>query len=387
MTTPERQKPLPSTPSTGNGLSPSSRRVRELNQQQAFSHPSPQDPQRDGSTSEAMAESTSNVEGARYDISRQGSIKKLITGLTGPSGGSGLPPSRPSSIASAVSSKLDGRSPIASRKGFLPFSGGGDGGGNASGAGILRPPSSASKTHVPSLAAQGFFRPMSSRRLQAQRSQRPNSLLGTNSLRPETRDRDIGETSSYRQSVGSDAAVRGTPLQPAFMRGSDGLPPPSRGSNLTEYELQDRATLTASPTGVEALPSHGDNLLSYPKPSQPMDFDTALKNVNHLPLPVQRISSKTFQSSFIIPGNGAAVAGGQPQHDLRASPSGNGTSITDREKPFKEAVRRPRKNYQYFTGNTVFCWGGRLQNARDRPISIASAIGFLLPSILFLIFS
>lgn len=376
MTTPERQKPLPSTPSTGNALSPSSRRVRELNQQQGLSHSSPHDSRRDGTTSETIAEGTSNAEGTRYEIGRQGSIKKLITGLTGPSGDSGLPPSRPSSIASAVSSKLDGRSPIASRKGFLPFSSGGDGVGN-----IFRPPSSASKTHVPSLAAQGFFRPMSSRRLQAQRSQRPNSLLGANSLRPETRDRDIGETSTYRQSVGSDAAVRGTPLQPGFMRGSDGFSPPSRGSNLTEYELQDRATLVASPTGVEALPSHGDHLLSYPKPSQPVDFDTALKNVNHLPLPTQRTPSKTFHSSFIVPGNGAAVTGGQRQHGLKVSPT------TDSEKHTGDLARKPRRNYEYFTGNTVFCWGGRLQNARDRPISIASAIAFLAPSILFLIFS
>ena len=381
MITPERQKPLPSTPSTGNGLSPSSRRVRELNQQQGFSHSSPQTPRRDGTTSEVTTEGINNVEGTRYEIGRQGSIKKFISGLTGPSGDSSLPPSRPSSIASAVSSKPDGRSPIASRKGFLPFSSGGDGGGNTLASGSFRPPSSASKTHVPSLAAQGFFRPMSSRRLQAQRSQRPNSLLGANSPRPETQDRDIGETGTYRQSVGSDAAVRGTPLQPTFMRGSEALPPPSRGSNLTEYELQDRATLTASSTGVETLPSHGDNLFSYPKPSQPMDFDTALKNVNHLPLPAQRASSKTFQSSFIVPGNGAAVTGGQRQHGLKLS------SMADREKSMNEAARKPKKNYEHFTGNTVFCWGGRLQNARDRPISIASAIAFLLPSILFLIFS
>ena len=386
MTTPDWQKPLPSPPTAGNGLSPNSRRFQDWNQRQgSFQSPS-QYPGRDSTALEATAGSASIVEGTRYDVARQGSIKKIITGLTGQSGDSGLPPSRPSSIASAVSSKLDGRSQIASRKGLLPFSSGG-GGGSTSATGGFRPPSSASKTHVPSLAAQGFFRPMSSRRLQAQRSQRPSSLLGANSLRPDTRDRNIGDTSTYRQSVGSDAAVRGTPLQPAFMRDSDGLSPPSRGSNLTEYELQDRTTIPASPTAAEALPSREDTYLSYLKPSQHKDLDTTLKNVNHLPLPVQKPSAKTFQSSFIIPGGGATVTTGQQQRGPKEIQSGHSTPTVDTDKPAKDVAQRPGRNYEYFTGNTIFCWGGRLQNTKDRPISIATAIAFLLPSILFFIFA
>lgn len=45
------------------------------------------------------------------------------------------------------------------------------------------------------------------------------------------------------------------------------------------------------------------------------------------------------------------------------------------------------KNYQYFEGNTVFAMGGRLQNARDRPVNIATGILVVLPAVLFFIFS
>jgi palmitoyltransferase ZDHHC9/14/18 len=49
--------------------------------------------------------------------------------------------------------------------------------------------------------------------------------------------------------------------------------------------------------------------------------------------------------------------------------------------------RSPGKNYEYFAGNTVFCLGGRLQNSRDRPINIISAVFILLPIGLFFGFS
>jgi palmitoyltransferase ZDHHC9/14/18 len=52
--------------------------------------------------------------------------------------------------------------------------------------------------------------------------------------------------------------------------------------------------------------------------------------------------------------------------------------------PTEQAVKTElAKNYQYFSGNTAFCWGGRLQNTRDRPVNIATAIMIVLPAALF----
>jgi palmitoyltransferase ZDHHC9/14/18 len=54
----------------------------------------------------------------------------------------------------------------------------------------------------------------------------------------------------------------------------------------------------------------------------------------------------------------------------------------------KEKVKNELgKNYQYFSGNTVFCWGGRLQNTRDRPVNIATGLFIVIPSALFFGFS
>jgi palmitoyltransferase ZDHHC9/14/18 len=44
-------------------------------------------------------------------------------------------------------------------------------------------------------------------------------------------------------------------------------------------------------------------------------------------------------------------------------------------------------NYEYFTGNTVFFLGGRLQNTRSRPINIATGLMFIIPGALFFVFS
>jgi palmitoyltransferase ZDHHC9/14/18 len=59
-----------------------------------------------------------------------------------------------------------------------------------------------------------------------------------------------------------------------------------------------------------------------------------------------------------------------------------------RKEATNEAVKRELgKNYQYFSGNTAFCWGGRLQNTRDRPVNVATAILIILPAGLFFGFS
>jgi palmitoyltransferase ZDHHC9/14/18 len=58
------------------------------------------------------------------------------------------------------------------------------------------------------------------------------------------------------------------------------------------------------------------------------------------------------------------------------------------EAPKKQAVKREMgKNYEYFTGNTVFCAGGRLQNTRDRPLNIATGLIVTLPVGLFFAYS
>jgi len=70
----------------------------------------------------------------------------------------------------------------------------------SAGAPSNRPPTSHSRTHVPSLTAQAFYRPMSSQKLQAQRSQRPQLLL-SGSARPQEMKKMRKQTTKLRSPV------------------------------------------------------------------------------------------------------------------------------------------------------------------------------------------
>ena len=74
----------------------------------------------------------------------------------------------------------------------------------------------------------------------------------------------------------------------------------------------------------------------------------------------------------------------EAQGHERLSSSNNSPGFAKRP---QEAALKPGMNYQYFSGNTIFCWGGRLQNTRDRPVNVASGVIVVLPCILFLVYS
>jgi palmitoyltransferase ZDHHC9/14/18 len=57
------------------------------------------------------------------------------------------------------------------------------------------------------------------------------------------------------------------------------------------------------------------------------------------------------------------------------------------EKITLKAKAQPGKNHQYFSGNTVFFLGGRIQNTNAKPINIATGAIIVVPTILFFLFS
>lgn len=161
--------------------------------------------------------------------------------------------------------------------------------------------SRASKSHAPSLSSHAFFRPMSSRRLQAQRAARPP----VPSAIP-------GDRQSTRSSIITD-----------IVEVPDGAPKPL--SQGTEYTREDDQTT----------------------------LDLSLNNY------------------------------------------GRNRNWSDSKRPLQQQTPTPRSrqeheagiNYQYFSGNTIFFLGGRIQNARDRPVNIFSGLCVIVPALLFLIFS
>lgn len=307
--------------------------------------------------------------------------------VTGPP--SGRPLNDPSRPPSAMSSQTrpSTRSPP-SRRG-VPFAGGWRSGGAFGGPGgtmsnTSRPPSATSRTsrtHVPSLASYAFFHPMSSQRLQAQRSGRPTQT-GHFVAGPD----GYSEAASHanRQSSGSNSAAQRGPL----IHQDNDRPPPSRGTEFTDPD--DRGTINASPNGNTTVRSIGESERPLqdrtldPMPTH-LDLSQNYKPAAGGPPPMQK-SPRSFRAKFFLPAQGNATEANGTRGHERLSSSNTSPKSARSEDSHQDAFQAG-VNYQYFSGNTVFCWGGRLQNTRDRPVNLATGFIVVIPSILFLVYS
>jgi len=322
---------------------------------------------------------------ARGPRSNRNSGSGRVQTQTGPVGEPGLPPSRPSSIATAQSSNQRrwSQAPPSRRGGGAQGLGPGSVTGSVSGA--SRPNTSASRTHVPSITSHAFFRPMSSQRLQAQRGQRPTSILGTTSSYHEGQS-DSG-SNPYRQSSGSNPTIRGAaPL--GLHHDLDGPPPPSRGTDITDRDMPDRTTANTTPTGAETVRSRGESIAPLQKPTRPthLDLSNAHKTGSgKLPTPTK--SPRSFRSSFILPSRGGGSVQMRPQGHEKLSSAESSPRLARKVATKQEVKKELGKNHEYFSGNTVFCWGGRFQNTRDRPINILTGLIVVVPATLFFAFS
>ncbi len=241
------------------------------------------------------------------------------------------------------------------------------------------------RSHVPSLTSHAFFRPMSSQRLQAQRGgPRPPTLT-----KPAVSE-GVSFEGGIRNSVNSNQTTKqGT------QEDLDGPAPPSRGTEMTEQETMERVTANTSPTqGHHPAGSLSESV--RPLQRNPVNtkglsltIDKSYKNGNGLPTPSK--SPRSFRSSFLLPTRGDVAPGSpnrsnQGREKLSSIASSPGLTPVD---PPKRVSKNPKlgSNYEYFTGNTVFLWGGRLQNTRHRPINIATGFLFIIPGVLFFVFS
>lgn len=292
----------------------------------------------------------------------------------------GLDPVRPPS-AMSFQTYQSARSPPS--RGGGPFSGGWRAGGAFGGSGIRsnasRPPSATSRTsrtHAPSLASHAFFRPMSSQRLQAQRRARPSHVS------PPVQNLDgFSETGSNAnvQSVGSNAT--GQPELSIYHHID--LPTPSRGTEFTEPDERD--TVNASPTGNATVQSMGESERplhtgSSNRRSKYQNPEDSKPNSGVSP-PMQK-PPMTFSANFLV----------STKRDMLGLREGRGLghvslSNTPATSALSGKPSKPGINYQYFSGNTIFCWRGRLQNARDYPVNIATGILVVLPAALFFTYS
>ncbi|KAI0870213.1 palmitoyltransferase ERF2 [Hypoxylon argillaceum] len=253
--------------------------------------------------------------------------------------------------------------------------------------------SRASKSHAP-LASQAFFRPMSSQKLQAQRTARPASIgqhrLSIDDFPDEDDQSHIAPNQVLVPApVGHNNQSANDP--------DDVQPPPSRGTETTE--IYDRITTNTSPThGHYPATSVADsasplyrNQAKEKGLSLNLDKSDNYRNAGN-PSPLTK-TPHSFRSNLFMPGMGDSATN-RPNHDMHGveklssgastpqmtprAPNAAGTST-------KEARSGSPlgRNHEYFEGNTVFCLGGRLQNTRHRPINIGTGFLIVLPAALF----
>ncbi|KAJ9202977.1 hypothetical protein DTO164E3_1580 [Paecilomyces variotii] len=241
-----------------------------------------------------------------------------------------------------------------------------------------RPTSSGSRmsrSHAPSLAAQGFFRPMSSQRLQAHRGTRPLARGGASSPTGETEEGD-----NKRRSLISNSTLRqGTQLEDV---------PPSRGTEFTDPIIPDRGTSNASPVGNTTVRSLGESvrlLQDREKKSVPQTLNLSVnyRNPGGQNDPPQR-SPLSFRSGLLS----LQSKNENPEgHERLSSTVSTPRTLEAKAQHAAAPQKKMGKNYEYFTGNTVFWGSGRFQNARDKPVNIATGILVALPAGLFFGFS
>ena len=290
-------------------------------------------------------------------------------------------PSRPESAMSSQT-RPSMRSPP-SRRG-LPFAGGWKSGPAFGGPGgtisnTSRPPSAtsrSSRTHVPSLAPHKFFRPMSSQRLQAQRSGRSVQIHQSGASLDGYSEAGSSGNRPRGPSLGSNVTAH----RRLLMHDDHDLPPPSRDTEFSgpeEHESTRNATRQSARNDRRQVSNQSNSYLS-----DHIDLGSKFKSHNG----DQRSGTKSpkmFRANFLIPAENAPRDSSLHNQPPRfATTRGNsGEKLPPRPNP------RPGLNYQYFSGNTVFCWGGRFQNSRDRPVNIATGIFVVLPSVLFFVYS
>ncbi|KAJ5219892.1 Zinc finger DHHC-type palmitoyltransferase [Penicillium chermesinum] len=246
---------------------------------------------------------------------------------------------------------------------------------------VTRPESAGSRlsrSHIPSLTAQGFFRPMSSQRLQAHRQGRPMTK-GTVSSTEEWGD----QMSQNRRSLISNSTMQQGSLPPVDME-----PPPSRGTEFTDPVLPDRNAFNASPTGDHTVRSLGESVKLLRDRDQAGKHRPAPLNlaVNYSTPHPQDTPLKSPLSFLSLQNKGPGNNGHDSRGHERLSSAGTSPGPADAKKQQLPAGKLG-KVYEYFPGNTIFGAGGRLQNARDKPINILTGTIVVLPSVLFFVFS
>ena len=244
---------------------------------------------------------------------------------------------------------------------------------------------------------------MSSQRLQAQRAARPTSLVAN--TRPE--DQEFEEEDRSRMHRNSTGLVLTShfgqkALAHSEDEGAEGEEVAEEGEEGEEEVAEEEEGKEDEASVKRSVKTAADDLtpLEESGPKKGLISNRYItgtdKSIDSYPQHRDRLRTDQAPSPFRSNSprslvNGFSKAGKQEQQSLRTV---NGheklSSLDSSTNPqyMKEKVKSQLgNNWEYFQGNTIFCWGGRLQTARDRPISVITALLIVLPVALFFGFS
>lgn len=302
-------------------------------------------------------------------------------GLTGPVGEVGLPPARP--VPGGPTIPTTSHRPV-----FAPpdpasvarkhLSTGSMGSQPES----SRPTTGASRSHVPTLTSRAFFQPMSSQRLQAYRGQRPVSFHGGPA---QTESDDSGdENRTDRNSLGSAPTDRGRTALPRHPHEAEVAPPVSRDTERSEWQPREAMATNAGLINDNIRYEAAQSVPSVDGTGGPTksNFDSEKANASGTAISSRARSPRSYVNGFRQPS----------KQDLSRSLAGQEKLSSTDSSSLDKPIERPQqpdlgRNWEYFEGNTLFFFGGRLQTAKSRPIALATATLVVVPSILFFVFS
>ena len=242
------------------------------------------------------------------------------------------------------------------------------------------PESNTSRTHVPSLTAQGFLRPMSSSRLQQQRL---NNLRASRAARDNPRPETAHTGASQSRDDDDAQSLRSNRTGPYASLPKLHRPAASITTGYTESEAPHDYDTTsqqgASEADREYFRSHSPEKKHTPSR---LDLSNTLGAAAFKEAGLR--SPHSFRSGLSV-GSKQIIPPPNHQHLPSNEPSPRYRTMQEKHQTAqREALG---KNYEYFEGNNVFWLGGRLQNARDRPINVLTGLLLVLPAVLFFVFS
>lgn len=267
-----------------------------------------------------------------------------------------------------------------------------------------RRPSLTSRSHVPSLTSNAFFRPMSSQKLQAHRANVARPPTTSQQAQPSQQpfaDLDDAATDLGGSVVNRDVGAPNIGAQTGRVSG-DNARLPSRGTEATEHENFERTIGNTSPSqGHYPTGSLSDSVQplrgrqearSHPT----LDANKSSKDRGHMPSPLR--TPRSFRSSFLLPGRSdqgptsrnRSTEGAEKLSSVNSSPrlrpmDSHGMPKS-RPPPTPTGAAGAGRVHQFFDGNTIFCLGGRWQNTKDKPINIATGLFVVVPCVLFFVF-